>query len=58
MIIIERKCTYTATNKPKITWLVKGSKGTIIVFKTKRAAIEYSRMIDAWDDTLKSLHLS
>ena len=58
MIIIQRKCTYNASNKPKITWHVKVSKGAILVFKTKRAAIEYSSMVNAWDDTLNSLRLS
>ena len=58
MIIIERKCTYNANNKPKVIWRVKGSNNTIIVFKTKREAFDYVSMVNAWDNTLNSLRLS
>jgi hypothetical protein len=55
MIILERKCTYTATNRPKVTWQFKTAGGTVLVFKTKTAALEYASMMNAWQDTLENM---
>ena len=55
MIILQRKCTYTATKRPKVTWQFKTEGGTVLVFKTKTAALEYASMMNAWQDTLENM---
>ena len=57
MIIIQRKCTYTTTNKPKVTWHVQDLDKTIQVFKTKKAAFDYANMVNAWDSTLNNMFI-